>query len=106
MGRLKRLEGVIEKLSGKGTESTSSASNEPSPVARKDDPVPNEQPRKETSSCPRSLDFDPKNRTPNELTNGFGRLVIEEGRSRYVSNRLWTSLGDEVCISSPSQTAY
>ena len=26
----------------------------------------------------------------------FGRLVVEEGRSRYVSNKFWTSLGEEV----------
>jgi hypothetical protein len=33
---------------------------------------------------------------PNKFENEFGRLVIDEGRSRYVSNRLWASLGDEV----------
>ena len=35
-----------------------------------------------------------------ENTNGmvkeFGRLVVDEGRSRYVSNKFWTSLSEEV----------
>lgn len=41
---------------------------------------------------------DPTKLAPNKFENEFGRLVIDEGRSRYVSNRLWTSLGDEVDI--------
>lgn len=32
-----------------------------------------------------------------KLEKDFGRLVIEEGRSRYVSNSFWASLSDEVC---------
>jgi len=28
----------------------------------------------------------------------LGRLVINEGRSRYVSNVFWASMGDEVCL--------
>lgn len=33
------------------------------------------------------------------LTNGFGRLVVSEGRSRYINNRYWASLSNEVtCI--------
>ncbi|KAJ6190682.1 hypothetical protein N7519_000703 [Penicillium mononematosum] len=39
---------------------------------------------------------DPKKLATNKFENEFGRLVIDEGRSRYVSNRLWTSLGDEI----------
>ena len=31
-----------------------------------------------------------------KIVKEFGRLVVEEGRSRYVSNKFWTSLGDEV----------
>ncbi|KAI9871041.1 MAG: hypothetical protein M1830_003506 [Pleopsidium flavum] len=31
-----------------------------------------------------------------KLEKDFGRLVIEEGRSRYVSNSFWASLSDEV----------
>lgn len=36
-------------------------------------------------------------RDPSEkLAKDFGRLVIEEGRSRYVSNKFWTALSEEV----------
>lgn len=28
----------------------------------------------------------------------FGRLTVEGGRSRYVSNRFWVSLSEEVCL--------
>lgn len=31
-----------------------------------------------------------------KLVKDFGRLVVEEGRSRYVSNKFWTSLSEEV----------
>ena len=30
------------------------------------------------------------------VTKEFGRLVVEEGRSRYVSNKFWSSLSEEV----------
>lgn len=30
------------------------------------------------------------------LVKEFGRLVVDEGRSRYVSNKFWTSLSEEV----------
>jgi len=30
------------------------------------------------------------------LNHGLGRLVIKEGRSRYVSNDIWSSLGEEI----------
>ncbi|KAL2822572.1 fungal-specific transcription factor domain-containing protein [Aspergillus granulosus] len=33
---------------------------------------------------------------PTSLEHEFGRLVIEDNRSRYVSNRFWASLGDEI----------
>ena len=94
LSRLKRLEGVIEHLSEKNT----SLSTVPSPTQQRSGSVT-------TAECPGSAEpqsaepegcpFDPK-RKPRNLEHEFGRLVIEEGRSRYVSNRLWASLGDEV----------
>ncbi|KAI9375699.1 fungal-specific transcription factor domain-containing protein [Aspergillus egyptiacus] len=36
-----------------------------------------------------------QNRSP-RLEHGFGRLVVEDNRSRYVSNRFWASLGDQI----------
>ncbi|KAJ5477413.1 hypothetical protein N7539_007557 [Penicillium diatomitis] len=46
------------------------------------------------SGCP--FENDPKAPVPKNFENEFGRLVIDEGKSRYVSNRLWASLGDEI----------
>lgn len=33
---------------------------------------------------------------PNGLLKEFGRLKVEGGRSRYVSNKFWVSMSDEV----------
>ncbi|KAJ5678830.1 hypothetical protein N7462_007074 [Penicillium macrosclerotiorum] len=117
LSRLRRLEGVIEHLSGKnnespagaGTGSTSSTSPVQAPPTFPILPsVPSENanaskttstiaPEKEDQDggCPFE-NADPKNLAPKKFENEFGRLVIDEGRSRYVSNRLWASLGDEI----------
>ncbi|KAE8134088.1 fungal-specific transcription factor domain-containing protein [Aspergillus pseudotamarii] len=94
LSRLKRLEGVIEHLS----EKNASLSTVPSPTQQRSGsvtiaecPGSAEPPNAEPDGCP----FDPK-RKPRNLEHEFGRLVIEEGRSRYVNNRLWASLGDEI----------
>jgi hypothetical protein len=58
-------------------------------------------PPTQDSGCPFEND-DPKKLAPKKFENEFGRLVIDEGRSRYVSNRLWASLGDEVCVTNLS----
>lgn len=34
------------------------------------------------------------------LENRFGRLVVENGRSRYINNSFWASLNNEVCTKS------
>lgn len=105
LSRLHRLEGVIDHLkSGKAEKSPTiqySSSTGPSTVrsdattseAELQSQSPSQPPQ--GSGCPFE-DADPKNLVPNKLENEFGRLVIDEGRSRYVSNRLWASLGDEV----------
>ena len=41
-------------------------------------------------------DTDPKRRNSTVTDKELGRLVINEGRSRYVSNTFWASMGDEV----------
>lgn len=50
----------------------------------------------EEEKCPFMLASDPKTFAPQNMENEFGRLVIDEGRSRYVSNRFWATLGDEI----------
>lgn len=36
------------------------------------------------------------NNESNNMINEFGRLKVEGGRSRYVSNKFWVSLSEEV----------
>jgi hypothetical protein len=112
LSRLRRLEGVIDHLrtgNGSGTEGTSTQApsvTAPSvvlvdtpaaaPANLPAAPPGSAQPQGQNSECP-FADSDPKSPVPHRLENEFGRLVIDEGRSRYVSNRLWASLGDEVC---------
>ncbi|KAJ5545874.1 hypothetical protein N7494_003459 [Penicillium frequentans] len=114
LSRLRRLEGVIKHLSDKNGEAGSVSSVSPiqtasstftstaptnttantSPPASTNPPT-SVDPKAQNGVCPFE-DNDPKKLAPGKFENEFGRLVIEEGRSRYVSNRLWASLGDEV----------
>ncbi|KAJ5934337.1 hypothetical protein N7466_003884 [Penicillium verhagenii] len=113
ISRLRRLEGVIQHLSDKNGEAGSvssvspiqtnsstlpsaftntTANTSPSAVAN---PITTADANAQNGICPFE-DNDPKKLAPRKFENEFGRLVIDEGRSRYVSNRLWASLGDEV----------
>jgi len=38
----------------------------------------------------------PNNTNQDGMIKEFGRLVVDEGRSRYVSNKFWNSLSEEV----------
>jgi hypothetical protein len=105
LSRLRRLEGVIDHLrnsgstEGSSTSARGSVSGAPSTVQSYTSASKSEaetQPKSEDSGCP--FENDPKKLAPNKFENEFGRLVIDEGRSRYVSNRLWASLGDEVGV--------
>jgi hypothetical protein len=107
LSRLRRLEGVIDHLRSGGAtdaapatspQATSSATGSSTTKSESMVPVsaptePQNQTRE--GNCP-FQESDPKRPSPNKFENEFGRLVIDEGRSRYVSNRLWASLGDEV----------
>ncbi|KAJ5586917.1 uncharacterized protein N7459_002682 [Penicillium hispanicum] len=118
LSRLRRLEGVIEHLSGRNGEQGSTSSTSPQQPAASNfghasldssaaattattasagstAPPPAQSNPQNGSGCPFE-DADPKKPTPSKFENEFGRLVIDEGKSRYVSNRLWASLGDEL----------
>ena len=108
LSRLRRLEGVIEHLSEKKTSSAPHSSETPSPRLQQhseNPPAPPVQPQApqhegDGDGCPLLLDaakLDPTRPiAQRNVEHEFGRLVIEESRSRYVSNRFWASLGDEV----------
>lgn len=95
LARLRRLEGVVQNL-GKGIDEdgdVEAAGPEPKPVQS--------EAQGSGSPCPkdaflglqkaRNQSSDPKG-----LSKEFGRLRVEGGRSRYVSNKFWVSLSDEV----------
>ncbi|RHZ63390.1 hypothetical protein CDV55_104886 [Aspergillus turcosus] len=104
LSRLRRLEGVIEHLSGKKPGAAEPLSTVSSPSQQEPGPASPTEARQTTpqtqtadvAKCPFVLDSDPQAAKPRNLEHEFGRLVIDEGRSRYVSNRLWASLGDEI----------
>ncbi|PKX89574.1 putative C6 transcription factor [Aspergillus novofumigatus IBT 16806] len=104
LSRLRRLEGVIEHLSGKKPGAAEPLSTVSSPSQQETGPASPQEGRQTTpqtqsvqaGKCPFVLDSDPQAAKPRNLEHEFGRLVIDEGRSRYVSNRLWASLGDEI----------
>ncbi|KGO44646.1 Transcription factor, fungi [Penicillium expansum] len=111
LSRLRRLEGVIDHLRGSGntegasTSAQARSSTPGSSTGRSEPTVPTSVPTSVSAEpqnqavggtvCPFE-ESDPTKLAPNKFENEFGRLVIDEGRSRYVSNRLWTSLGDEI----------
>jgi hypothetical protein len=109
LSRLRRLEGVIDHLRGSGNTEGAPTSTK-APPSTTGSSTGRSEPTVSTSASSESQnqagggrvcpfeETDPKKLATNKFENEFGRLVIDEGRSRYVSNRLWTSLGDEVDI--------
>ena len=106
LARLRRLEGVVQSL-GKGIDENGETiiehvENDPtSPQAAQPNGIVK---IKEEEKCgmlgvhePTRI---PETRNNDKGTDGmvkeFGRLVVEDGRSRYVSNKFWSSLSDEV----------
>ncbi|GKZ18025.1 hypothetical protein AbraIFM66951_006595 [Aspergillus brasiliensis] len=110
LSRLRRLEGVIEHLSEKKvTSAAASSSDTSSPRVRQQHPqnasahpanAQASMPDGDGDGCPLLMDaakLDPTRPVaPRSIEHEFGRLVIDESRSRYVSNRFWASLGDEI----------
>jgi hypothetical protein len=109
LSRLRRLESIIEHFGGNGKNANVISSGcategEPSSTS-KSTVLPHststtvttsgQAPQDQQSAWPFE-DSDPKKLSTGKFQNEFGRLIIDEGRSRYVSNWLWASLGDEV----------
>ena len=105
LARLRRLEAVVQGL-GKGIDDggepvldtqTGHDSNTPANMKHSESP-----PKAVFQNTSLVGAFEPKNvkSRDEDKTSGmveeFGRLVVEEGRSRYVSNKFWTSLSEEV----------
>ena len=90
MDRLKRLEGVVQSLNAQVEEHEQEAA---------------ERERQESStgeqSCPRAQQENRmvvvEDNSVQGLETRFGRLVVDQGRSRYINNSFWASLNNEVC---------
>lgn len=101
LARLRRLEGVVKGLGvdvGPGGEAIPIKNKEGSPVTSpKSEPGTTYATRKSidhsTPSSTHSHDVSVSNQG---LENKFGRLVVSEGRSRYVNTSFWASLNNEV----------
>ena len=108
LARLRRLEGVVQSL-GKGIDGEelppegedARANGEHSAEAYQQQQQ--QQQQAEVDPPPQSAAeiFNKEKTLKGRKTNGsldqeFGHLVVSEGRSRYVSNRFWASLTEEV----------
>jgi hypothetical protein len=91
MDRLKRLEGVVLSLNAQVEEHEQEAAVR---EKRKEDGTTDENfPNGRRES--RSVVFDT---SVEGLETRFGRLVVDQGRSRYINNSFWASLNNEVCL--------
>ena len=93
---------MVQSL-GKGVDDEGETIVEPAPVKQEPaQPVLAKQNGTEESkpkgNCPGATMHEPKKEdaATKSMVKEFGRLVVEDGRSRYVSNKFWTSLSDEV----------
>ena len=108
LARLRRLEGVVQKFQ-KGVDENGMTIIEnveaegTSPQAAV--PCGKDKIKQEDLCLPSLYEPNWKSDLKNGATHGdatagvtkeFGRLVVEDGRSRYVSNKFWSSLSEEV----------
>ena len=106
LARLRRLEGVVQSL-GKGADEAeehhdADAADGPSPISIEngdEDGCKKEDSEKAPTRFMAHMAENSATKVPDpdeKLVKEFGRLVVEDGRSRYVSNKFWSSLGEEV----------
>lgn len=102
LARLRRLEGVVQHL-GKNldeeVEKTEEVGND-QPMKAEDAAEGDAKSPKEEARIPKSCGLfngpEPRKKSVNGVVQEFGQLVVEEGRSRYVSNKFWSSMSEEV----------
>lgn len=105
LARLRRLEGVVQSL-GKGIDEEVEPASEPVEVPKVEyEPLQPNGPDnfsikdvKPNMNCGIMGQHEPKraNTETSSLTKEFGRLKVENGKSRYVSNKFWNSLSEDV----------
>lgn len=96
--RLRRLEGVIQSLGVQVDDEPHLSGSNPgdylSTDGAADDAAPSRLERR--LSFPNEQGYDSGRDAINSLGTELGRLVINEGRSRYVNSRFWAALSTEV----------
>ncbi|KAL8900333.1 MAG: hypothetical protein Q9207_005748, partial [Kuettlingeria erythrocarpa] len=102
LARLRRLEGVVQHL-GKNLDEEAEkvdhiVKEEPDTTEAGDesDTKPRECEKKIPKACGMFNGPQPRKQSVDGVTKEFGRLVVEEGRSRYVSNKFWNSMSEEI----------
>ena len=99
LARLRKLEGMVKDM-GKEIEEEDEAGAEHGtgkPIVVKGT-LAEKDPGCNRTQFLNYLDQKDDDKGTAKLVKDFGRLVVEEGRSRYVSNKFWTSLSEEVCM--------
>ncbi|KAL9000245.1 MAG: hypothetical protein Q9169_001147 [Polycauliona sp. 2 TL-2023] len=106
---LRRLEGVVqhlgtnldeegEKGDGDAVDAQVDAKDKPPPTKTADPSLPKSP--KEEQKIPKACGLfngpEPRKKSVDGVAKEFGRLQVEEGRSRYVSNKFWNSLSEEI----------
>lgn len=99
MERLRKLEGVVQSL-GVGVDDDDASPDGQNGHNETED----EQLRRKLAEVKElrrkkyvQLDED---KSSAGIESRFGRLVVDEGRSRYINPSFWASLSDEVCVES------
>lgn len=102
LARLRRLEGVVQSL-GKGLDGEESHVEDNDTTNKEETPIPTQPEPSSSVGLPESaasiLDCRKLKKGGDGISGlerEFGHLVVSEGRSRYVSNRFWSSLTEEV----------
>ena len=106
LARLRRLEGVVQNL-GRGADDEEEEEEEETPTETAPPPGQSEPLNKEVkrevygpnTKCGKIMAMHEPGKAEkntNGITKEFGRLVVDHQRSRYVSNKFWTSLSEEV----------
>jgi hypothetical protein len=91
LARLKKLEGVIQSL-GAQVEEDKDILRGPSIMPS----IQGELEAHREEGSRQNGESEPNRSNSTIIDKQLGRLVINEGRSRYVSNTFWASMGDEV----------
>jgi hypothetical protein len=98
MDRLRKLEGVVQSLNAQVEEEQAGHGDV--------DTRNNKEGGEERGGCPIGMDSTRVvvDNSVEGLESRFGRLVVDQGRSRYINNSFWASLNNEVCLAHPSRT--